>query len=241
MAEGLRVWEQVDAGAALARRLSGGPVRKQLTKAGSPSSASSRTVQKCTLRVRPPTISGAGGSAAPAGDVPNLATTAEPECDAFGLSSCVVDGAALDLGRSQVAGQTQGRLGQLAAAGSWRALYDHIASTDHSIFVTGRPGVGKSNFLRGFYKRLLVRWGGLREVVIVAPTRSAAMTASGQTYHSFFGFSRDYCEQLKEPVQEAAQLLDEDRFRFISRGLAQVRALLLDEVSMVAADKFDDM
>lgn len=44
---------------------------------------------------------------------------------------------------------------------------------------------------------------------------------------------------MVDPVKEAARLLKEERYRFISRHLAQVRVLLLDEVSMVAADKFD--
>ncbi|KAK1868750.1 hypothetical protein I4F81_011233 [Pyropia yezoensis] len=63
----------------------------------------------------------------------------------------------------------------------------------------------------------------------------------GQTYHSFFGFARDYKAQKKDPFREARRLLQSDRFSPIRRRLAQVRVLLLDEISMVAADNLDIM
>lgn len=107
--------------------------------------------------------------------------------------------------------------------------------------MTGGPGVGKSTFLRGFRKALQLKWPRFGEVVVVAPTGSAARTANGQTYHSFFGFPRDYEVQRNDPVEEAARLLKQERFRTIRRRLAFVQALLLDEISMVAADKFDVM
>lgn len=43
---------------------------------------------------------------------------------------------------------------------------------------------------------------------------------------------------MADPAAEAACLLQQDRFRFISKRLAVVRALLSDEVSMVPADRF---
>lgn len=132
-------------------------------------------------------------------------------------------------------------LGQLAASGHWDPLFHTLADSGNCTFVTGGPGVGKSTFLRGFHKKLLDKWALPGEVVVVAPTGSAPKTANGQTYHSFVGFPRNYVVKMLDPVDEAARLLKEERFRFISRRLATVRALLIDEVSMVPADRFDIM
>eukprot|EP00170_Pyropia_yezoensis_P003384 contig_14169_g3391 len=135
----------------------------------------------------------------------------------------------------------QGPFGRLAAAGDWAQLYEALASRGQSTFVTGGPGVGKSSFLRGLQKVLCREMPNHGEVVVVAPTGSAAKTAHGQTYHSFFGFARDYKAQKKDPFREARRLLQSDRFSPIRRRLAQVRVLLLDEISMVAADNLDIM
>lgn len=135
----------------------------------------------------------------------------------------------------------QGPLGRLAVAGDWPTLYEALATRGRSTFVTGGPGVGKSSFLRGLHNVLCRKMPKHGEVVVVAPTGSAAKTANGQTYHSFFGFVRDYKAHSKDPVREARRLLLSDRFAPIRKRLAQVRVLLLDEVSMVAADNLDVM
>lgn len=134
-----------------------------------------------------------------------------------------------------------GDLGRLAASGDWKHLFHSLAQRNKSTFVTGGPGVGKSTFLKGFHQVLVKRWRRDGNVVIVAPTGSSAKTANGQTYHSFFGFPREYRPQVSDSVAEAGRLLKQDRFRFISRRLAAVRVLLMDEVSMVAADIFSVM
>lgn len=132
-------------------------------------------------------------------------------------------------------------LGALAADGHWDVVFSRLVQEGKSTFVTGGPGVGKPTFLRGSREALHLKWPAYGEVVVVAPAGTSAKTANGQTYHSFFGFSRDYEVQRKSPVEEAARLLKMERFRGVSRRLAFVRVLLLDEVSMVAADKFDVM
>lgn len=128
-------------------------------------------------------------------------------------------------------------LGQLATEGNWGALFSLLVSRNRSTFVTGSPGVGKSTFLKGFHIFLKEKWPHEGEVVIVAPTGSSAKTASRQTYHSFFGLPRDYQDDLDVPAAEAGRILKQDRFRFISRRLGQVRVLLLDGVSMVPASR----
>lgn len=145
------------------------------------------------------------------------------------------------LGAPLVAPQEEGVLGRLAATGDWADLFRLMVLRNQSTFVTGGPGVGKSTFLKGLHEQLKKKWTREGEIIIVAPTGSSAKTANGQTYHSFFGFPRDYRAPAGEPFVEAARLLRQERFRFIRRRLALVRVLLLDEVSMVPADRFGVM
>lgn len=107
--------------------------------------------------------------------------------------------------------------------------------------MTGGPGVGKSSFLRGLHAVLKPKWPSHGDVVIVTPTGSSAKTANGQTLHSFFGFARDYIVVGDDPAAEAARLVATPQVVSIRRRLAVVRILLLDEVSMVAADVMDVM
>jgi len=135
----------------------------------------------------------------------------------------------------------QGPIGQLAADGSWAAVYERLLQLSTSTFVTGGPGVGKTYFLKQFAAYLRARWTTAGAVVVVAPTGSAARSAGGQTFHSFFGFVRDYEVQCDDPAAEAARLLGMSRWGPIARRLKDLRALLIDEVSMVPADKLDVM
>lgn len=258
VAESARVWEQTDRDAALAARLNAGAATQQ-SQLPSLSSGSPVPPQTCTMLAGSLSTLAAGGSVTSDGNdgIGPASPPAPSACGRFALvpagglpgsidqhaltsalaaargDSCFMGAAAATGGRAS--------LGGLAAAGQWQGLYDRLAALGQGVFVTGGPGVGKSTFLRGFHERLLAKWPHAGEVIIIAPTGSAAKTANGQTYHSFFGFPRDYRMQHADPVAEAARLLKEDRFRPISRRLALVRVLLLDEVSMVAAHKFDVM
>lgn len=140
-----------------------------------------------------------------------------------------------------VATRKEGALGRLAATGEWGDLFRLMVQRNRSTFITGGPGVGKSTFLKGFHKQLKEKWALDGEIIIVAPTGSSAKTANGQTFHSFFGFPRDYRAPAGEPHVEAARLLRQERFRPIRRRLGLVRVLLMDEVSMVPADRFGVM
>lgn len=187
----------------------------------------------------------AAGSPAPSAAGPPVSTASlknsnrprDPSLSAVGGAA---NGAAVQGERTSTA-PPRGSLGALAADGHWDVVFSRLVQEGKSTFVTGGPGVGKSTFLRGLREALQLKWPAYGEVVVVASTGSSAKTANGQTYHSFFGFPRDYEVQRKSPVEEAARLLKMERFRGISRRLAFVRVLLLDEVSMVAADKFDVM
>lgn len=103
------------------------------------------------------------------------------------------------------------------------------------------PAFARRPFLRKYCTYLRRTFETDGEVVVCAPTGSAAKTAVGVTYHSFFGFELKYVPQRADPVQEAARLLGSKRFGPIRRRLGRVRVLFLDEISMVPADRFDVM
>jgi len=134
-----------------------------------------------------------------------------------------------------------GPISQMAADLSWTAVYARLFERSQSTFVSGGPGVGKTSFLRGFVSFLRHRVPAPNAVVVVAPTGSAAKTAKGVTYHSFFGFVKEYKMQLPNPVDEAARMLALERWKPIARRLAKVEFLLMDEISMVPADNLDVM
>lgn len=135
----------------------------------------------------------------------------------------------------------QGPLGQLSMMENWAALSSTLAARGRSTFVTGGAGVGKSTFLRAFRASSKKQWPGAGNVATVAPSENADKTAGGQTYHSFFGFPRAYKAECKDSAAEATRMMSQRRFSSISRRLTAVRALLLDEISMVAADRLDVM
>ena len=134
-----------------------------------------------------------------------------------------------------------GEIGRLAAVGEWDTVCDRLLDRAAGAFVSGGPGVGKSTFLKRLHGFLKSRFAAEGEVVVLAPTGTSAKTAGGMTFHSFFGFLRDCEPTTANPVREAASLLATSRFNPIKQRLSKVRALLLEEVAMVAAGKFNIM
>jgi len=134
-----------------------------------------------------------------------------------------------------------GPIGLLAGAGRWDEVCEQLFARVNSAFISGGPGAGKSTLLRRLHAFLRERYPAEGEVVVLAPTGTSAKTAGGMTYHSFFGFGRDYNPERLDPSIEAARLLQTARFRPIKARLSRVRAVLLDEVSLVGADKFGIM
>ena len=86
------------------------------------------------------------------------------------------------------------------------------------LFVTGRAGTGKSTLLRALRDMITV------PNVVVAPTGLAAVTAGGQTIHSFFGFP--------------PKLIQSSDIRRSRNGqvMRRLEILIIDEVSMVRSD-----
>ena len=92
------------------------------------------------------------------------------------------------------------------------------------IFVTCRAGTGKTTFLRWLKGHEDRRD---RNVAIVAPTGLAALTAGGQTIHSFFRLP-------PRPIDLNG--IEQVRYRAVYEHLD---LLIIDEVSMVRSDLMD--
>ena len=115
----------------------------------------------------------------------------------------------------------------------FQAALNIIRHTQHSLFLTGKAGTGKSTFLR------YVKENTRKKAVVLAPTGIAAINAGGVTLHSFFKLPfhplapddsryagrriRDFLRYNKEQIQ-LLQSLD---------------LIIIDEISMVRADIID--
>ncbi|MGD2132630.1 MAG: DEAD/DEAH box helicase [Maricaulaceae bacterium] len=104
-----------------------------------------------------------------------------------------------------------------------QSVLDAVGALDPVVFVLGRAGTGKTRLLRH------IAQSSGRETAVVAPTGLAALSAGGQTIHSFFSLP---------PHGAGPQIVA----RRVKRKLLKALDLLLvDEVSMVRADLIDAM
>jgi ATP-dependent DNA helicase PIF1 len=97
-----------------------------------------------------------------------------------------------------------------------------LVESGHSpIYITGRAGTGKSTLLRHLVEN------STKNMVVLAPTGTAALNVGGQTIHSFFKFP-------PRPLNFS------DISRSSNPGLFKSLAtLVIDEASMVRADLLD--
>ena len=104
-------------------------------------------------------------------------------------------------------------------------VFDMIAGTRTSFFLTGKAGTGKTTFLKKVQAEIE------KNFVVVAPTGVAALNAGGQTIHSFFGISL------------GVQTSDETGSVSSARAevMMNVDSIIVDEVSMVRCDIIDTM
>jgi len=111
----------------------------------------------------------------------------------------------------------------------------YVATTNVSLFLTGRAGTGKTTFLRHIVQ--MVR----KRCVVLAPTGVAAINAGGVTIHSFFQLPLcPYLPDVKELVTEY-QMPNKKRHLRKER-ISLIRSLdliIIDEISMVRADLLD--
>lgn len=187
---------------------------------------------------------GDGGRAADRGVGGQARSTSNPS-PARGptvLSSRAAGGRAApsSVGRPTRSPTDRGQIGDLAAVGHWDAVCEQLFARIQSAFISGGPGAGKSTLLRRLHAFLRERYPLDGEVVVLAPTGTSAKTAGGVTFHSFFGFIRDY-EPSGDAAGKARRLLSNRRYAPIKERLRRVRAILLDEVSMVSGNKMGVM
>lgn len=103
--------------------------------------------------------------------------------------------------------------------------FELVASTNKSLFITGKAGTGKTTFVRRLQKEID------KAFLVLAPTGIAALAAGGQTLHSFFGF----------PMTAIGPKTD-CCISYDNKSLLQhVDTIIIDEVSMLRCDIVDGM
>lgn len=126
--------------------------------------------------------------------------------------------AALTLGRRG------SETGPMEVTGEFKAAFRALKEGASLLFVTGRPGTGKSTFIRA----LRAEWRH-RNLAVTSLTGAAALNVEGQTLHSFF--------QLP-PALLTPGTLQAPGFKLKAK-LRAVEMLVIDEVSMVRPDLID--
>lgn len=96
--------------------------------------------------------------------------------------------------------------------------------TDHSLFVTGPAGTGKSFLIKYFTKKL-----SRKEFPVLASTGSAAVLISGRTFHSFFGIGI-----LEGGIENAVERALQNRS--VVNRIKKIKGFILDEISMMSVE-----
>ncbi len=105
----------------------------------------------------------------------------------------------------------------------WQEAFELIARTNVPFFLTGEAGTGKTTFLR------FVRENVKKNFIVLAPTGIAALTAGGETIHSFFGFS------LEAQGERPDYHMNKARINLVKKA----DTIIIDEVSMLRCDLTD--
>lgn len=104
-----------------------------------------------------------------------------------------------------------------------KIAFDLIENTNCSFFLTGEAGTGKTTFLKRVQKEIN------KNFLVLAPTGLAALSAEGETIHSFFGFPLEALDSYPE------YNLNKDKHIIIRK----TDTIIIDEVSMVRCDIVD--
>ena len=101
-------------------------------------------------------------------------------------------------------------------------IIDILENSKNSVFLTGKAGTGKSNFLK-YYRNTTKK-----NVTVLAFTGVAAVNVQGQTIHSFFKFHpQTTIDSIKK------------RWGNDSNIYKKIDIIIIDEISMVRADLLD--
>lgn len=120
-----------------------------------------------------------------------------------------------------------------------------INQTNHSVFLTGKAGTGKTTLLKKIIESTH------KNTVVVAPTGIAALNAGGVTIHSFFqlpfaAFIPDFGQPpfLGQRTQFNTKTTLAQHFNMNKKKkviFLKLELLIIDEVSMLRADLLDAM
>ena len=95
---------------------------------------------------------------------------------------------------------------------------------EHSLFITGKAGTGKSTLLQYYCEQ------AKSKPVVLAPTGVAALNVGGETIHSFFRFGIDI---TPEKVSKSRRSKENTAI------YRKLDAIIIDEASMLRADLLD--
>ena len=115
----------------------------------------------------------------------------------------------------------------------FRNLESLINNTNHSVFLTGKAGTGKSTFLK--YICNITK----KKYVVLAPTGIAAVNVGGMTLHSFFKlpFKPLLIDDPDFSIRNIRKTLKYSHEKV--KLLKSVDLIIIDEISMVRADIID--
>ena len=116
------------------------------------------------------------------------------------------------------------RMDEIIINDDFRRALQICTNTSENVFITGQAGTGKSTFLQ------YLKENTKKPIVVLAPTGVAALNVSGQTIHSFFRFPNNIT------VEDAFIRAQKEKEITLFK---RIKAIIIDEVSMVRADIID--
>lgn len=116
----------------------------------------------------------------------------------------------------------------------FRTVLTLIRNTNHSVFLTGKAGTGKSTFLRYLTSNCPKKY------VVLAPTGIAAVNVGGQTLHSFFKLPFKPLMPDDPEFATERRLMSRMKYRKSTvKLIKELELIIIDEISMVRADIID--
>ncbi len=116
----------------------------------------------------------------------------------------------------------------------FKNVMDLIQFTNHSIFLTGKAGTGKSTFLKYICENTE------KKHVVLAPTGIAAINVGGVTLHSFFKLP--FHPLTPDDIQYGSNTKLRAFLKYNREHVKLIKSLeliIIDEISMVRADIID--